>query len=137
MSKIHAPFSIPIAVALNQAQTGVGNGMMIHPFTCAYRNDGHHGDEGGDTGVLIATPSGWVCPHCDYTQEWAYSAMAADAPDQAVNRLLRHRYKTMLPTVLKTIEAYQELQSIRPDAPGLAEMLYALEVRRLELLGNA
>ena len=26
--------------------------------------------------VLIATPDGWICPSCDYTQDWAHGFMA-------------------------------------------------------------
>lgn len=34
------------------------------------------GREGGDLGVMIATPSGWVCPYCGGTRDWAWSGMA-------------------------------------------------------------
>jgi hypothetical protein len=27
-------------------------------------------------GVLVATPECWVCPYCDYTQDWAHEFMA-------------------------------------------------------------
>lgn len=35
-----------------------------HPFTCAH---GH--------GTLVATVRGWICPYCDYTQDWAHDFM--------------------------------------------------------------
>jgi hypothetical protein len=38
-----------------------------HPFTCPNE---HRGDR-----TLIATRHGWLCPHCDYTQYWAYKFM--------------------------------------------------------------
>lgn len=41
---------------------------QFHPFTCT----GHAG--GGDR-TLVATRSGWICPHCDYKQNWAHEFM--------------------------------------------------------------
>jgi len=32
---------------------------------------------------LIATTKGWVCPKCDYTQDWAWDFMARPIPTQA------------------------------------------------------
>ena len=52
----------------------------FHPFTCPNRGDGEHREFNGDRGALVATRRGWICPWCDYTQNWAYSFMA-DAPD--------------------------------------------------------
>lgn len=46
-----------------------------HPFTCANRGDGKHEHLNGDLGALFATTRGWVCPFCDYTQNWAHSYM--------------------------------------------------------------
>lgn len=74
---IHAPFSADKVQRLNEWQTNTGPGFPAPPFTCPNRGDGKHGDEGGDTGVLIATEGGWVCPHCDYSQNWAHAMMAA------------------------------------------------------------
>lgn len=45
----------------------------VHPFTCANRGDGKHRT---DTGVLVPTGDGWICPDCDYTQNWAHDFMA-------------------------------------------------------------
>ena len=55
----------------------------FHPFTCGgNRSDAAHKDyaakNGGDRGQLIATPNGWVCPVCDYTQGWAHAFMAEE-----------------------------------------------------------
>lgn len=73
---IQAPFSAEQVQRLNEFQTGTGGGLPGHPFTCGHRSDPPHGQEGGDTGVLIATEGGWVCPHCDYIQDWAHATMA-------------------------------------------------------------
>lgn len=52
----------------------------FHPFTCGSGNrcDENHLD---GEGVLVATPDGWKCPYCDYTQEWAHSIMAEPLPE--------------------------------------------------------
>lgn len=44
----------------------------MHPYTCGWR-DQHPEKEG----ILIATPSGWICPVCTYQQNWA-RAFTAD-----------------------------------------------------------
>lgn len=89
-----APFTTPQVRRLNEWQLGIGPGMAFHPFTCPNRGDGieyddngvgdysaaTHGTEGGDRGLLLATPGGWVCPSCGYTQGWAHGFMAADLP---------------------------------------------------------
>jgi hypothetical protein len=36
---------------------------MVHSYTCG--NDSKHAD-------LIPTRDGWVCPDCDYKQDWAH-----------------------------------------------------------------
>lgn len=49
-----------------------------HPFTCANQGRQDHAVSAlaGQHTVLIATPEGWVCPACDYTQDWAHDFMA-------------------------------------------------------------
>lgn len=53
---------------------------MSHPYTCGGdRSDANHvvqAEEDGDddTGILIPTRRGWVCPACDYRQFWAHGA---------------------------------------------------------------
>lgn len=74
MHHIHAPFSPAEVVALNAYQVA---GRM-HPFTCANRSDSPH-RETTDRGVLVATEAGWICPDCDYTQDWAHAFMAGPA----------------------------------------------------------
>ena len=50
---------------------------QFHPFTCENRGDGNHRFAYGDKGALIPTVRGWVCPFCDYTQDWAHGFMKA------------------------------------------------------------
>lgn len=40
---------------------------QFHPYTCG-KNSEH---------ILEATPNGWRCPQCDYTQQW-YHLMTLD-----------------------------------------------------------
>lgn len=49
-----------------------------HPYTCGndrgspkHRKYAEDNNE-GDWGILIATPYGWKCPVCTYTQKWAH-----------------------------------------------------------------
>lgn len=65
MMKVQAPWSSEVVDALNEWQCD----QRVHPYTCAHRGDGRHRDEG----KLIATPDGWVCPSCTYTQGWAHA----------------------------------------------------------------
>lgn len=48
---------------------------VCHPYTCGggSRKDDRHLD---GEGVLIATPDGWMCPYCDYRQEFAMTTAA-------------------------------------------------------------
>jgi hypothetical protein len=65
-----APWTEKEVTALNAFQSC----GRIHPFTCG-------GDHGSQTDrVLVATPSGWVCRGCDYTQDWAHDFMFQDVP---------------------------------------------------------
>jgi transcriptional regulator with XRE-family HTH domain len=57
----------------------------VHPFTCGNRGNRAHkafAEAAGasDTGILIATPDGWRCAACDYTQDWAHGFMFYGAP---------------------------------------------------------
>lgn len=67
---LRAPFSPTQVEALNRWQAT----RRVHPFTCGNREN-HPLDPEGDYGVLVATESGWVCRHCDYTQSWAHDFM--------------------------------------------------------------
>lgn len=45
----------------------------FHPFTCGgNRTDEKHLD---GEGILVATEDGWICPYCDYRQDWAHDFM--------------------------------------------------------------
>lgn len=54
-----APWSAELIAALNEQQLNTHR----HPYTCG--NDSRHRD-------LRATPNGWVCDDCDYTQDWCH-----------------------------------------------------------------
>lgn len=43
-----------------------------HPHTCANHNNDNHRPE---MDFLIPTVRGWICPFCDYTQNWAHPTM--------------------------------------------------------------
>lgn len=62
---ISVPWSPELCDQLNyQQQSGI-----FHPYTCG--NSSRHR-------VLVATPAGWVCPDCDYTQGWAHQPLTAE-----------------------------------------------------------
>jgi hypothetical protein len=65
---IHAPWTTEQVTALNAFQH---RGRM-HPFTCGATH------ASGQSPVLVATNSGWVCPdpQCVYRQDWAHAFMA-------------------------------------------------------------
>lgn len=52
--------------------------VFMHPFTCPHRHD--HPMLAGDNGVLVPTVRGWICPFCNYTQDWAHDWMKG--PDE-------------------------------------------------------
>jgi hypothetical protein len=73
---IAAPWTHEQVEALNRWQAN----DWVHPYTCGNRGEpGHkeyaeaHGQH--DHGILVATPAGWVCPACDYTQDTAWAGM--------------------------------------------------------------
>lgn len=65
------PWDASQVAALNEWQRS----GFVHPFTCPNRDDGHHVEQFGDVGVLVATRDGWCCPSCSYTQQWAHRVM--------------------------------------------------------------
>lgn len=80
MSLIHAPWTIEQVEALTRWQ----NCEWLHPFTCGKRDLPAHkvyAEKHGqmDHGILIATTQGWVCPVCDYRQDWAHDFMMDDS----------------------------------------------------------
>lgn len=65
MNQIKAPWSAEKVTALNLYQKS----RRLHPYTCGFnRTDENHTD---GEGILIATENGWICPFCDYKQDWA------------------------------------------------------------------
>ena len=153
--KISAPFSPDQVQVLNKRQCHVDGGVAIHPFTCPNRNEGvtydrirsvaddtlaTHGLEGGDRGLLIATPGGWVCPHCTYTQSWAYASMAI-RPTPVAELFRNH------PTLVKIFgrPRLDHLEEILAEYKRLAAsgrigadtMVACLDERRRELLTSA
>lgn len=137
LERIEAPFTATQVRGLNEYQTRTAFGRDMHPFTCANRGDGHHGEEGGDTGVLIATYEGWVCPHCDYTQDWAHGFMANSRDGYEP-----HMFEKVLTTeekiasVQKVLEGYVLMNQKQPFSKGIPEMLTTLELRISDLKGD-
>jgi hypothetical protein len=74
---IKAPWTAEQVVKLNEFQ----NAGYVHPFTCPNRDEGH-GEFNGDKGALVATVRGWICPFCDYAQDWAHDGMDKGAPPE-------------------------------------------------------
>lgn len=60
---IRAPFTPQQVAHLNEFQQC----PRVHPFTCG----GCSNRDG-----LVATVDGWICPDCDYMQDWAHDFMA-------------------------------------------------------------
>lgn len=92
---IEVPFTQEQVDALNRWQ----NLGHVHPFTCPNRMDGKHQsrpERGGDLGALLATPSGWICGDCTYTQWWAHEFMLSDPPN-ALDDLFQSKTSLMPP----------------------------------------
>lgn len=77
--RITAPFTPTQVENLNAWQ----HSNIMHPFTCANRGDGKHGQYAGDKGSLVATVRGWICLFCDYQQDWAHDFMAKPSTHEA------------------------------------------------------
>lgn len=60
---IKAPFTDEEVKNLNEFQK-LG---FVHVFTCGNDHEGNR--------VLVATNKGWICPSCDYTQNWCHAIM--------------------------------------------------------------
>ena len=70
------PWTQEQVAALNRYQQG----RWMHPFTCGSgnRTDAAHLD---GEGILVATLDGWICPYCDYRQDWAHEFMLWPEPE--------------------------------------------------------
>jgi len=55
-------------LSLNEYQ----NSGVMHPFTCG---GGHRTEHPDGEGLLVATTQGWICPYCEYRQDWAHDWM--------------------------------------------------------------
>lgn len=156
MGTVSAPFTPQQVDFINQYQVGVLSALPGHPFTCPHRDAPHHGNEGGDTGVLIATQKGMECPYCSHTQVWVHSFMAKAPEAEAegvIERLLRGRMDKQthaIQVIEKRLAAYftppEPFRTIRYNQPEEAEMASrfwhlrgvmaaSLNRRKLELLG--
>ncbi|MGF6440344.1 hypothetical protein [Paraburkholderia youngii] len=134
MELIEAPFDARQVQFLNEFQVHVNPGLPGHPFTCHNRSDGAHGREGGDLGLLIATPEGWVCPHCSYVQSSAWDVMAErrELPvtvAEDVRSFLARRVKSE--DVAKRIAEYEHLAAM--GLKGADVMVRCLRVRMAEI----
>lgn len=83
MSLIYAPWTDEQVAALNRWQAC---GWM-HPFTCGNRDTPDHKLADGWYDQLIATPSGWKCMICDYTQNWAHDFMFNHPPEHPLEKM--------------------------------------------------
>lgn len=68
---ISAPFTEEQVQQLNYYQKY----GKLHPFTCPTRST-----------TLVADVTGWTCPCCDYTQDWAHDFMAHTPADDGEYR---------------------------------------------------
>ena len=85
MNKIFAPFTPEQVIALNAFQAST----LGHPFTCGgNRTDENHLD---GEGKLAATEAGWICPYCDYRQDWAHAPMAEPAKKEYSSEELKQQ----------------------------------------------
>lgn len=74
MSQIKAPWTTEQVEQLNRYQKG----HYMHPYTCG-------GEECRQD--LIATADGWVCPSCEYRQDWAHEVSADQNVMNAIDNL--------------------------------------------------
>jgi glutaredoxin len=68
LDRISAPFTQEQVRALNLFQDDY---KKHHPFCCFGEAKRDHPVEAR----LVATVRGWICPYCDYTQNWAHQHM--------------------------------------------------------------
>jgi hypothetical protein len=73
---IRAPFTSDQVKSLNEFQR-LGGLAGFHEFTCrSDKHDARDDDDWTPREVLIAYESGWECPDCGLTQDWAHAGMA-------------------------------------------------------------
>ena len=88
---IEAPWTPEQVDALNFFQR---DGLM-HPFTCGNRGDAPHPQN--EQNALVATETGWTCPHCDYKQGWAHRFMADRATTEYRIALHKRLFNRLAP----------------------------------------
>lgn len=71
LSALKAPWSSEVIQNPAQIQSGERYG---HPYNCINRGDRKHRDNGNDRGCLVPTSQEWICPDCEYTQDWAHES---------------------------------------------------------------
>jgi hypothetical protein len=137
LEKIEAPFNIDVVQALNEYQTSTGDSRPMHPFTCGNRSEPGHSSEGGDLGLLVATDDGWVCPFCEYTQQWSHAFMAdrkAGIPPFPWDKTTpRERDQEKYNRAIKVKQEYVALDARLPCGPGIKVMIDCMNVRILNL----
>lgn len=104
--KITAPWSPAQVDALNKLQRR-GN---FHGYTCA---ESHTPFDR----TLVATKGGWICPHCDYRQDWAHFGLAGAVPAvsgwaviDGVEILVRTVMDTRRAAIVNYLVVHREIQ---------------------------
>lgn len=85
--------------SLNEYQ----NSGFAHPFTCG---SGHRTEHPDGEGILVATTQGWVCPYCDYRQDWAHVSMKNGAWKRTTTYAISHDLRRL---AALRLEFYDEL----------------------------
>lgn len=88
--KVEAPFTDLQVKNLNDYQAT----DMHHPFTCPIETV-HTSD-----GKLVATPEGWVCKECSYTQDWAHDFMTQPLPVTKFQQFIENKNSTAMNTTV-------------------------------------
>lgn len=104
---IRAPWTQKQVDDLNQMQQS----GTVHPYTCGgERTDKDHID---GQGILVATVNGWVCPYCDYKQNWSVDPCHVNA-ERGLEHMtpdipLPSKYHRRLPGTSVAIDVYDVL----------------------------
>lgn len=136
MDKVTAPFTLEQVQSLNGFQHASG----VHPFTCG--NDQCRG-------ILVATVRGWICPFCDYTQDWAHAFMADNSWEKSAEVMrkgeLNSRFSRAAATIGKlvisdeelalAIEVYEQLEAFFHSRTDAGIVLSALRAELTTLSG--
>lgn len=122
MAKATAPFTPEQVIYLEIWQRA----LTFHPFTC---NNEHEGDR-----VLVPTELGWMCPTCEFTQDWCLDFMCESHPRDKITRKIIYELSKEQLRLYQTL--YQELIAAKkitgggnPDAKGL---IFRRETARLK-----